>query len=73
MADSDYLIEKGERDGRTVTRIRKLSEEERAYEIARINVGENVTPLALDSARQMLAACRETKEQFIKTNSLISQ
>jgi len=72
MADSDYLIEKGEKDGRTVTQIRKLSEEERTHEIARINVGDHVTPLALDSAKQMLDACQATKEQFIKTHSLIS-
>lgn len=61
MADADYLIEKREKGERTSTGIRKLDEDERPGEIARINVGSNVTPLALESAGQMLEQCRLTK------------
>ena len=65
MADADYLIEKGEKDGRTATGIRRLDEKERPGEIARINVGANVTDLALESAEQMLSRCRETQNRLL--------
>ena len=34
--------------------MRSLSPEERVEELARITVGENITPKALESAREML-------------------
>jgi len=67
MADDDYLIEKKEKNDRTVTCIRRLSEDERAHEIARINVGTNITSLALDSAGQMLSQCKETQNRLQNT------
>ncbi|WP_071433611.1 DNA repair protein RecN [Angelakisella massiliensis] len=39
---------------RTYTKVRSLSPEERVEELARITVGENITPKALESAREML-------------------
>ena len=39
---------------RTYTKVRPLSPEERVEELARITVGENITPKALESAREML-------------------
>lgn len=65
MADADYLIEKGEKSGRTSTGIRRLDEKERPGEIARINVGANITALALESAEQMLEQCRIAQKRLI--------
>ncbi len=39
---------------RTYTHVEVLDREERVRELARINVGENITSTALDSAREML-------------------
>ena len=39
---------------RTYTHVDVLAREDRVKELARINVGENITSTALDSAREML-------------------
>ncbi len=41
-------------EDRTYTHVEVLDREERVQELARINVGENITSTALDSAREML-------------------
>lgn len=41
-------------EDRTYTHVEVLDREERVRELARINVGENITSTALDSAREML-------------------
>ena len=41
-------------DGRTYTRIQPLSREERVKELARIMGGENITPISLQNADEML-------------------
>jgi len=48
------LIEKEVAGGRTYTHIRRLNDEERVAELARIIAGDHVTDLALASAREML-------------------
>ena len=65
MADADYLIEKKEKESRTSTGVRLLDEGERKREIARINVGAEITDLALSSAGQMLEACRARREVLL--------
>ncbi len=65
MADADYLIEKKEKESRTSTGVRLLNEGERKREIARINVGAEITDLALSSAGQMLEACRARREVLL--------
>ena len=65
MADADYLIEKKEKGGRTVTSVRPLDESDRMREIARINVGADTTDLALSSAGQMLEACRARQKMLL--------
>ena len=52
-ADSHYLVEKEERDGRTMTRIRRVEGEERVKEIARLLSGET-SDLSLEHARALL-------------------
>lgn len=57
-ADTHYLIEKSAHDGRTFTDIRKISEEERVREIARILGGDNITDNTIASAKEIIAACK---------------
>ncbi|HEX3660265.1 MAG TPA: DNA repair protein RecN [Acidobacteriaceae bacterium] len=56
FADQHLLIEKQEKQKRTETRIRGLSAEERAQEIARMISGATVTETSLRHAEQMLKA-----------------
>jgi DNA repair protein RecN (Recombination protein N) len=55
-ADNHLLIEKRTEDGRTFTAVKPVSGEERIREIARIQVGDNITSLALDNAANQLKA-----------------
>lgn len=43
MADTHFSVEKGERDGRTYTRVVLLDREQRKAELARITGGSRVT------------------------------
>ena len=53
-ADNHYLVEKKDKDGRTVTAAHLIDGEERAEEIARITDGENITKTSIEHAKQML-------------------
>lgn len=53
-ADNHYLVEKKDKDGRTVTVAHLIDGEERAEEIARITDGENITKTSIEHAKQML-------------------
>ncbi|MEG0750825.1 MAG: DNA repair protein RecN [Oscillospiraceae bacterium] len=53
-SDSHLLIQKSVRDGRTFTDILPLDREGRIHELARIISGDNVTPVALENASEML-------------------
>lgn len=54
MADSHILIEKNVVGDRTVTSVRKLENDERKHEIARIMGGDSITPLLLENAQQLI-------------------
>jgi DNA repair protein RecN (Recombination protein N) len=54
FADQHFLIEKGERGGRTHTGVRRMKPEERVEEIARMLSGANLTETSLRHAEQML-------------------
>lgn len=54
LADTQYLIEKHVRDGRTFTDVSELDGEGRKRELARIIGGEKITPLTLANAAEML-------------------
>lgn len=56
FADQHYLIEKREAAGRTKTCVRRLTEEERRNEIARMLSGAKLTDAALKNAEQLLKA-----------------
>ena len=54
MADTHFSVEKGERDGRTYTRVVLLDREQRKAELARITGGSHVTEALLESAGELL-------------------
>lgn len=54
-ADNHLLIEKKIKDGRTFTDVRRLDENGRIHELARIISGDNITELALSNAKEMLS------------------
>jgi DNA repair protein RecN (Recombination protein N) len=54
QADDHFQVFKESVKGRTVTRIKKLSKDERVKEIARMMSGEKVSQLALKQAREMI-------------------
>jgi DNA repair protein RecN (Recombination protein N) len=58
FADQHFLIEKTEKKGRTQTEIRRMDDQERAREIARMLSGEKLTETSLKHAEQLLATSR---------------
>ena len=63
MADTHFSVEKGERGGRTYTKVVLLDREQRKAELARITGGSHVTEALLESAGELLdqaEAYRET-------------
>ena len=64
MADTHFLIEKAERDGRTFTSVTKLDRAGRAHELARLHGGENITETTLKSAEEQLEAAESFKKKL---------
>ncbi len=62
MADSHFQIEKYPKDGKTVTAIRPLDEEQSVAELARILGGAEITQAVLDNAREMKELAAKTKK-----------
>lgn len=60
MADQHYLIKKQVEDGKTVTSIQELNQEESIRELARILGGMKITDSIVESAREM----KELAEQY---------
>ena len=60
LADHHYVVEKTERDGRTVAAVRPLSQEGRVIEIARMLSGSSLS-ISSDHARELLRAAFEKK------------
>lgn len=56
IADNHDLIEKTERNGRTYTEVRELDRKGRAFELARMHGGDNISELTLASAEEQLLA-----------------
>lgn len=59
MADNHMLIEKSIIGERTVTTVKMLDEDQRRYEVARIMGGDNITPLLLENAGQLIDDARK--------------
>ena len=64
MADSHFLIEKSEANGRTYTEVQALDREGRRHELARLHGGDNVTLTTLASAEEQLEAAERYKSQY---------
>lgn len=62
MADSHFLIEKGTSEGRTVTNIKKLEDEDSLRELARMLGGASITDAALQNAKEMKDLAANTKQ-----------
>lgn len=62
MADTHFVIEKNEEEGRNVTRIRELGKEESEEELARLLGGATLTDAALENAREMKRLAENYKE-----------
>ena len=54
MADTHFSVEKGERDGRTYTRVAQLDRSQRRAELARLTGGSHVTETMLSGAEELL-------------------
>lgn len=54
LADSHFVVEKIARDGRTVSSITPINQEERVREIAKLLSGENITDNSLKSAQELM-------------------
>ncbi len=55
MSDNQYLVYKIQDDGATYTSIRKLNDQERILEIAKMLSNEKVTEAALATAKELLS------------------
>ncbi len=54
QGDSNYVVEKGAADKRVTSSIRKLNEEEKIKEVAKLMSGENITEASLKGARELM-------------------
>ena len=59
LGDMHFLVEKFMENDRTKTRIRRLSDEERAHELAGLISGAEVTDAALESARELMSVAHK--------------
>ena len=64
MADTHFSVAKGERDGRTYTRVILMDREQRKAELARITGGSRVTEALLESAGELLDAAEEYRNRL---------
>ena len=61
MADTHFSVEKGEREGRTYTRVLRLDRERRKEELARLTGGQRLTSALLAGAEELLDAASEDR------------
>lgn len=64
MADHHILIRKEVEQERTTTRVQALDETERVLELTRMVAGDNLTDLAIENAREMVALAKRKKEKW---------
>ena len=62
MADSHYCIKKMAENGKTVTKIERLSAEESVNEIARLLGGASITDAVISNAREMKSMSSNIKK-----------
>ncbi len=64
MADTHFSVEKGEENGRTLTRVTELDRAARSKELARLTGGESVSETMLRGAEELLDAAERFKRQL---------
>ena len=64
MADVHFGVEKGEENGRTLTRVRELDRTARRAEIARMSGGDHPSETMLSGAEEMLSAAESFKNKL---------
>ena len=64
MADTHFVVSKGERDGRTYTQVICMDREQRKAELARITGGSRLTDALLESAGELLDAAEEYRNSL---------
>ena len=62
MADTHFSVQKGEREGRTYTRLERLDRSQRRKELARLIGGASITPSLLESAEELLRQAEQQKQ-----------
>lgn len=62
MSDSEFLIEKREKDGKTLTKVLLLEEEQKMEEIVRLLGGDKQNEFAEKHAKEMLKQARQFKD-----------
>lgn len=62
MADTHFSVQKGEREGRTYTRLERLDRTQRREELARLIGGASITPSLLESAEELLRQAEQQKQ-----------
>ena len=62
MADTHFSVQKGEREGRTYTRLERLDRSQRREELARLIGGASITPSLLESAEELLRQAEQQKK-----------
>ncbi len=63
LADTHYVVEKIEEGKRSTTKLRKLTLEERIYQIAKLMSGTDVTESSLNSAKELLNINQKHKDK----------
>ena len=64
MADTHFSVEKGEENGRTLTKVTELDREQRAKELARLTGGERPSETMLRGAEELLDAADAFKNKL---------
>ena len=64
MADTHFSVEKGERDGRTFTRVEELDRRRRREELARLTGGANITEAMLAGAEELITAAENYRAKL---------
>ena len=64
MADTHFSVEKGERNGRTYTEVRRLDREQRRQELARLTGGSHVSRTMLDGAEELLTEAEKFRDSL---------
>lgn len=67
MADTHFEIKKTVENGRTITKIHKLSAGEQAEELARLLGGAEITDAVRENAREMKRLAVEKKQEIMET------